>query len=98
MAYLWDNFTNGILDYAMGAYSSMSPWHYVLLVVGFIGFVYAVMQSVTVTVVAIIFTFGIYAITTDIFADVPDLTLFFYIVTVVGITLLIGTLFYKRRS
>lgn len=98
MGYLWDNFTNGVFDYAMSAYASLEPWVYPLLFMGIIGYVYAVMNSLVVTIVAIILTLGIYAGTTDVFAAVPDVTLFLYIVTIIGLVLLIGTLFWKRRS
>ena len=98
MGYLWQNFTDGILDFAMTAYGSLEPWTYPLIFVGIIGYVYATMQSIIVTIVAIIFTFGIYAVTTNVFADVPDVSLFFYLISIIGISLLIGAFAYKRRS
>lgn len=98
MGSLWGNFSDGILDYAMSAYSSLEPWVYPFIFVGILGYIYATMQSVIVVVVGIIFTLGIYAVTTDIFVAVPDVTLFFYIVSVIGISLLITALFIKRRN
>lgn len=95
---LWENFTSGFLDYAMSAYVSLEPWVYPFIFVGVIGFIYASMQSVTVVVVGILFTLGIFAVTTNVFADVPDVTLFLYIVSIIGISLLITALFIKRRN
>ena len=95
---MWENFTNGFLDYAMSAYSSLDPWVYPLVFVGIIGFIYATMNSVIVAIVAIFFTLGIFAVTTNVFAAVPDLTLFLYIVSIIGIAVLITTLFIKRRN
>ena len=95
---MWENFTNGFLDYAMSAYSSLDPWVYPFIFVGVIGFIYASMNSAIVAIVGIIFTLGIFAVTTNVFAAVPDLTLFLYIVSIIGIAILITTLFIKRRN
>ncbi|MBE3095352.1 MAG: hypothetical protein IMZ52_10010 [Actinobacteria bacterium] len=93
---MWENFSKGIIPYAMSAFSGLEPWVYPLIFVGIIGYVYATVNSVIVAVVAIIITFGLYATTTDIFVNVPDLNLFFYIVVLIGLTLLITTLFIRR--
>jgi len=98
MGVLWDSLMEGFIDYGMSAYDGFGVWKYPILFLAVIGFVYATMTSIIVTIVAIIFTFAIYAVTTDIFAGVPDLNLFLYIVSIVGITLLITALFIKRRS
>ena len=98
MGFLWDNFTSGFIDYAMSAYDGFGVWKYPLLFFAMIGYVYGTMQSITVTIIAVLFTLGIYGATTNIFADVPDLTLFLYIVTIVGIALLITAIFIKRRG
>ena len=98
MGSLWGNFSSGFLDYAMSAYSSLEPWVYPFIFVGILGYIYATMQSVTVVVVGIIFTLGIFAVTTNVFVDVPDVSLFLYIVSILGITLLITALFIKRRN
>ena len=98
MGYLWSNFTDGFIDFGMSAYGSLEPWVYPLVFIGIIGFVYATMKSITVTVVAIIFTLGIYGATTNIFNEVPDLNLFLYIISIIGIALLITALFIKRRQ
>jgi uncharacterized protein (DUF697 family) len=93
---VWENFSGGIFQYAMSAFHGLEPWTIPLIFVGIIGYVYATMHSVIVAVVAIIITFGLYATTTNIFNDVPDLSLFFYIVVLVGLTLLVSTLFIRR--
>lgn len=99
MGYLWDNFTSeGIFDFATSTYASLEPWTYPLVILGILGFVYATMNSIIVTIAGIIFAVGIYGVTTDIFVDVPDITLFLYIVSIIGITLLIAMLVIKRRS
>lgn len=97
MGTIWQGFMEGIIEYGMSAYDPLGIWKYPLIFVGVFGFIYGWMQSVTVTVVAIIFTFAIYGVTTNIFANVPDLTLFLYIITLMGIALLITVLFIKRR-
>jgi len=94
---IWENFTQGILDYGMETFSGMEPWTYPFIFVGIIGFVYATMKSVIVAIIGIIITFGLYATTTNIFVDMPDISLFLYIVAVVGIAMLIVALVIKRR-
>ena len=100
MVDLWGNFSSGIIDYAMSAYSSLEPWVYPFILIGIIGYVYAVMNSITVAIVAIIFTLGIYATTTSIWISAPvnDAVMFLYLVSVIGIGLLIAMLFIKRRD
>lgn len=98
MGTIWTGFMDGLIDYGMSAFDPLGIWKYPLLLVAIIGYVYACTQSVTVAVVAIIITFAAYGTTTNVFAYVPDISLFLYIVTIMGITLLLVTLFIKRRS
>jgi len=98
MAALWDSFYSGMIDYAMSAYDPFGIWKYPALLLAIIGFIYASMQSAIVAIVGILFTFAIYGMTTNIFASVPDLNLFLYIITIMGIALLFTALFIKRRS
>lgn len=98
MGYLWSNFTDGFLDFGMSAYGSLEPWVYPLVFVGIIGYVYASTKSLTVAIAAIIFTFGIYGVTTNVFEAVPDINLFLYIISVIGILLLIVSFIFKRRN
>lgn len=92
---IWTNFTQGIFEYARSAFSGLEPWLYPLVFVGIIGFVFAAMNSVVVAIVAIIVALGLFATATSIFATVPEITLFFYIVTVVGLGALITSLVVK---
>ena len=91
----WGNFSGGFLDFGMSAYANMEPWTYPLIFVAIIGYVFMATHSIAVTIVSIFITLGIYTSTTDVFAEVPDLSLFLYIVTIVGFSLLIMFLILK---
>lgn len=96
---IWENFSTDIVGYATSAYSSVEPYFWPLIFIGIIGYIYAGMQSVIVAVVGILITFGLFATTTSIFEAVPQITQFFYIVTVIGICMLIAAIIiHKRRS
>jgi len=92
----WTNFSNGLIEYAMDAYSNVEPWTYPLIFIGIIGFVYTATHSIITAVAAILIVFGIYATTVNVFENVPDVSLFMYIVTLVGISALIFTLFARK--
>lgn len=94
---IFDEFTSGIPDYAVSAFNAIDPWFWPLVFIGIIGFVYAAMSSVTLAVIAILITFGMFATTTTIFVDVPEISLFLYIIAVIGITVLIAALFISWR-
>lgn len=91
----WTNFSQGIFEYSINAYSNLEPWTYPLIFMGIIGYVFMATHSIVTSIVAILITLGIYSSTTDIFANIPDLSLFLYIVTLVGITLLVMVLILK---
>jgi hypothetical protein len=93
---IWTNFSGGIFEYALSAYNNLEPWTYPLIFLGVIGYMYSATHSVITAIVAILITFGIFATTTSIFVDVPDLGLFLNIVTLVGISALIFSFFAKR--
>ena len=92
---MWSNFSGGFFEYAMDAYSNLEPWVYPLILLGVIGYVYTATHSVITAIAAILITFGLYA-TTSVFVDVPDISLFMSLVTIVGISALIFTLFARR--
>jgi len=94
---LWTNFTRSIPQYAEEAYSAVDPWFYPILFLGIIGFIYSSMNSITTAIIAILITFGIFATTTSIFTEVSEMTQFLYIITVVGLTMLIVTLILNKR-
>ena len=94
---IWTNFTRSIPQYAVDAYAAVDPWFYPILFIGIIGFIYTSMNSITVAIIAILITFGIFATTTSIFTEVSELTQFLYIITVVGLTMLIVTLILNKR-
>lgn len=93
---IWDDFNSGMLQYAIDAFNAIDIWFWPFVFIGIIGYLYAAMESVTVAVVGILITFGLFATTTSIFADVPELSQFLYIIAIIGITLLITALFIKR--
>ena len=92
----WDIFSDGIFDYAMGAYSSLDPWVYPIFFTGIIGFMFLVTGSATIAASVIIVTLGMYAF--PVFVEVPELTLFYYIIVLLVFTLLLTVLFIKRRN
>ena len=94
---LWTNFTRSVPQYAVEAYSAVDPWFYPILFIGIIGFIYTSMNSITAAIIAILITFGIFATTTSIFTEVSELTQFLYIITVVGLTMLIVTLILSKK-
>ena len=99
MTDVWGNFTQGIPEYAVDAFSAVDPWFYPILLVGIIGYIYGCMNSATSAIVAIIITLGIFGVTTSVFEGegIPIVTQFLYIITVVGLTLLIVNLMLHRR-
>lgn len=93
---IWQNFTtDGIINYALSAYSHIEPWLWPLILLGIVGFIYGAMQSLIVAVVGIIIIFGALAGTTDVFSYAPEPTQFAYILAVVGITALLVGFFIK---
>lgn len=93
---MWGNFSSGIFEYAMDAYSSLEPWTYPLIFIGIIGYVYTATHSVITAIAAILITFGIYAATTNVFVDVPDVSLLMSLISLIGISALIFTLFARK--
>jgi len=94
---VWGNFTRSIPDFAVAAFDAVDPWFWPLVFVGVFGFLYTAMNSVTVAIVGILVTFGLFAASTNIFHGIPELTQFLYLVTIVGLTMLVVTLFLSRR-
>ena len=94
---IWGNFSRSIPDYMTDAFSAIDPWFWPLVFVGVFGFLYTAMNSVTVAIVGILVTFGLFAASTNIFAGIPELTMFLYLIVIVGITMLFVTLFLSRR-
>jgi len=94
---LWQNFSINIPQWAIDAYGSVDPWTYPFVFIGIIGYIYTATESLTMAVVGIFITFGIFATTTSIFEAVPQISTFFYIIAVLGITMLVVTLIIKKR-
>ena len=92
---------SGIMGYMMETFAPMQPWFWVLFFGAIIGYVYLSMQSITATIIAILLVFGIWGSVqlpgVPLFKDVPIFSQFLYIVTLVGLTALIGGLVMKRR-
>ena len=96
---IWGNFTRGIPEFAQESFSALDPWFYPLLLFGIIGYIYTCMKSVTSAVIAIIITLGIFGATTSIFEGegVPYMTQMMYIITIMGIAMLLFSLISHRR-
>lgn len=93
---IWEGIKSGIIDWAMGTYSTLDPWTYPMIFAGVICFIYASMQSLIVAVVGIIITMSLFG--TTVFVGVPDITTFFYILTILGVAMLVTALFIKKRG
>ena len=91
----WDEFVSDIMGYWIDGFSNTDPYLFPFLFIGIIGFIYASLNSITVAIVGILLTIGLFG--SSFFAGIPDLTNLLYIVTILGISLLIVTLFIKRR-
>ena len=94
---IWSNFSN-ISEYTKDAFGAVDPWFYPLIFVGIIGFLYTSMNSLTVAVVGILITFGLFGATTSVFEGVSEISMFLYIIAIVGMALLVVTFFIKRRD
>lgn len=93
---IWTNFTvNGILNYALDAYASLDIWMWPLIFLGLFGYIYAATKSIVVCAVGILITFALFAATTDVFNVVPEPTMIAYIITLMGITMLLSGVFIK---
>ena len=95
---IWENLTNGFINYSLDSYNILGIWLYPLLLLGIVGYIYASMHSITVAVVGIIITIGVFASTSMIFVNVPIITQFLYIIVVLGICMLLVGVFIKRTS
>lgn len=91
----WDSFVSDIMGYWIDGYANTEPYLFPFLFLGVIGFIYASVQSITVTVIIIIITMSLFG--SSFFAGIPNMTDFLYIITLLGISLLLVTLFIKRR-
>lgn len=94
---IFDNITSGIPDYAIAAFNSVEPYFWPIIFIGIIGFLYAAMSSITIAIIGILVTLAMFSTTSALFADVPLITQFLYIITVIGLALLITALFINRR-
>ena len=94
---LWNNSTDNFMQYAIDAYSAIDPWFYPILLFGIVGYVYTYMRSTIAAVVAIFITLGIYG-ATGIFNGTYELTLFMYIVALVGVVALIVTFVQSKQK
>ena len=97
MTDVWVNFSQGIFEYSVESFSAVDPWFYPLLLFGIIGYIYTSMHSVTAAVVGIIITLGIFGVTTSVFEGVPELTQILYLITIIGISMLLFSLLIHRR-
>lgn len=98
MGVFWQNLMNGIIEYGFSAYDPLGVWKWPLLFLGIFGFIYGATHSIITTIVGIIGTLAIYGTTTSIFAEVPDVSLFLYAITIVGLAILFTTLFLEWKK
>jgi len=96
MVDIWSNFSD-MPTYMIDAFGAVDPWFWPLIFIGVIGFLYTASDSVTVAVVGILVTFGLFG-ATSVFEGVSEFSMFLYIVALVGISLLIVTAFTKWRD
>lgn len=91
-----------LIGYGMQTFDPMQPYFWLLFFGAIIGYIYGAVRSIVVTVIAIILVFGIFAGTTlsGYFSDskVSIFSQFMYILTLVGLVLLVGALLTKRRT
>jgi hypothetical protein len=89
----------GLVGYMMETFEPMQPYFWVLFFGGIIGYIYLATQSLTATIIAILLVLGIFGTTSlsGYFAEVPVFSQFLYIVTLVGLTALVGTFIMKKR-
>jgi len=92
---IWTNFSQGFFEYSMNAYNNLEPWTYPLIFMGIIGYIYMATHSIITAIIGIIVTFAIYAFTTNIFVETSELSLFLFLITLIGITMLITALILK---
>jgi len=83
---IWTNFTRSVPEYATDAFAAIDPWFYPLMLFGIIGYIYGCMSSVISAIIAIFITLGLFAVTTSIFEQTPQLVQILYIITVIGLT------------
>ena len=95
MGTYWNEFTDGIIDYAYSGFDSLDGWGYPLFFLGIIAFIYLATGSYTVAVVFILVVVGIYGY--SVFIDFPDVTLILYILVLLGLAILFAMLFIKKR-
>jgi hypothetical protein len=95
----YTDFFSNIFGYALETFAPMQPYFWPLFFGGIIGYIYCAMNSLIAAVVGILLVFGVFAGTavSGFFAEVPVFSQFLYIITIVGFTLLVGTLIMKRR-
>ena len=97
---IWDEFNEGVLQFAWSAFAETEPWAKILFFIGIIGFIYTSLSSITLAIVGILLTFALFGGVegSNIFETVPEVSKFFYIVCVIGLTCLIVTVLLKRRN
>jgi hypothetical protein len=86
-----------IINWAMSAYDGLGEYKYPLIIVGILGYAYMATKSITLFVVAIIVTFAIFA-PVSLFADVPDLSMMFSLISVIGIVSLLMAVLLKKEG
>ena len=86
-----------IINWAMSAYDGLGEYKYPLIIVGILGYAYMATKSITLFIVAVLVTFAIFA-PVSLFADVPEISMLFSVITVVGIVSLVMAAILKKEG
>ena len=86
-----------IINWAMSAYDGLAEYKYPLIIVGILGYAYMATKSITLFIVAVLVTFAIFA-PVSLFADVPEISMLFSVITVVGIVSLVMAAILKKEG
>lgn len=95
LSMFWDEFIQGFMQYAKDGFSSVEPLTYPFIFVGIFGWIYSATQSAITTIIGIIITLIIFG-GVSIFNEVPQLSLFLYIITIIGFATLFSTMLLKQ--
>lgn len=85
-----------IINWAMSAYDGLGEYKYPLIIIGILGYVYMATKSITLFVVAVIVTFAFFG--TGVLANVPEVSMLFSVITVVGIVSLLMAVLLKKEG
>jgi hypothetical protein len=86
-----------IINWAMSAYDGFGVYKYPLIIIGILGYAYMATKSIALFVVAVIVTFALFS-PVALFTDVPEISMLFSIITVIGIVSLLMAVLFKKEG